>query len=364
MYMTSFLTERENRFDQIRLGLALLVVLGHCWHISTGPDAQVPLQDFLRRGFHEYALNMFFFISGLLVTQSAFRRQGDLFGFALARVMRIFPGLIVCALAVPLFLIVAGAWIDPTLQQVVNYAGRLVSLVFVEFSRPNVFVGLPFEHAINGSVWSLRHEVGAYALLALFVASGAFFTRRWVLLAYCCTVLVIAIIGHVVAPKGMGGIWFLLAETRVVIVSFLLGVLTHRFAAWLWIDWRIAALLWGVTFAGQSMLPDVAAVYWFNIVLSYTVLCLAYLGGRSKGLPLDLSYGVYIYGWPLQQLAVMFCLQHFAFVPGPMTLFLLVLPALLIVAWASWVFVERPAISLGQRRGSARWSKLRRNIAV
>lgn len=180
MYMINYLTERENRFDQIRLGLALSVVLGHCWHISGGPESRVPLQNFTRLGFHEYAVSLFFFISGLLVTHSAFRRQGDLFGFVVARGLRIFPALIVCALTVPALLVLTGAWVDATPQHTLNYIARLISLVFVEFNNPNVFIDLPFPHAINGSVWSLRHEVFAYVLIAFFVASGAFFRSYWV----------------------------------------------------------------------------------------------------------------------------------------------------------------------------------------
>ena len=337
MNLHSFLDERGNRFDQIRLGLALAVVLGHCWHIGAGPDARVPFQDLTRIGFHEYAVNLFFFISGLLVTHSAFRRQDDLAGFVLARALRIFPALIACALAVPALLIATGAWVDATPQQALGYAARLISLVFVEFSRPNVFADLPFAHAINGSVWSLRHEVGAYALLAIFVSGGAFFKSGRVLLAYGLLVVAISLTGHLLVSSASGGLSFILAEARFVIVSFLLGVLAHRFAARLRIDWRIAALIWITVSILQGVASDVIAIYGFIVALGYSVLCLAYLGGRSRGLPVDLSYGVYIYGWPLQQLAVMGSIAVFAASPGPLALFAMVLPVLLGVALASWL---------------------------
>jgi peptidoglycan/LPS O-acetylase OafA/YrhL len=283
------------------------------------------------------------------VTHSAFRRNSDVLGFAKARILRIFPGLIVCALTVPLALMATGAWADGSLTGALTYAARLVSLVFVEFTNPAVFADLPFAHAINGSVWSLRHEVGAYALLLVFVASGVFFTNRWVLLAYCAAVVAISALGHVLAPHATGGVWFLVAETRVVIISFLLGVLTHRLAGWIWVDWRIAALMWGAFALGQSFATDTVAIFGLIIVLSYSVLCLAYLGKASKGLPVDLSYGVYIYGWPLQQLVVFAGLTYFGLVPSPLALFLLVLPGLLLVALGSWILIERPAIRFGQK---------------
>lgn len=141
----------------------------------------------------------------------------------------------------------------------------------------------------------------------------------------------------------------MVAETRVVIISFLLGVLTHRLAGWIWVDWRVAALMWGAFALGQSFATDTVAIFGLIFVLSYSVLCLAYLGRASKGLPVDLSYGVYIYGWPLQQLVVFVGLTYFGVVPAPLTLFLLVLPVLLMVALASWVLIERPMIRFGQK---------------
>jgi peptidoglycan/LPS O-acetylase OafA/YrhL len=100
---------RDNRFDQIRLGLALIFVLGHSWYLAAGPDAHVPFATLTVQGFHQYAVYLFFFISGLLVTESARRREGNLLGFVLARVDRIFPGLIVCALLTPPLLMAVGA---------------------------------------------------------------------------------------------------------------------------------------------------------------------------------------------------------------------------------------------------------------
>jgi peptidoglycan/LPS O-acetylase OafA/YrhL len=59
----------------------------------------------------------------------------------------------------------------------------------------------------------------------------------------------------------------------------------------------------------------------------------------------DFSYGVYIYAFPIQQAASMLL--------GPgisaLTLFMVSMPATLIVASISWHFVEKPALALKQR---------------
>jgi hypothetical protein len=163
----------------------------------------------------------------------------------------------------------------------------------------------------------------------------------------------IAVVGHILVPTATGRVPFIMVESRFVIVSFLLGVLTHRLATWIPINWAIAVLLWVVVGVGQAFASELVVIYGLIVALSYSVLCIAYLGGRSKGLSVDLSYGVYIYGWPLQQLTVFGCLTFFSSIPEPLTLFLIVLPALLVVALASWVLFERPAIGFGHRYASA-----------
>jgi peptidoglycan/LPS O-acetylase OafA/YrhL len=65
-----------------------------------------------------------------------------------------------------------------------------------------------------------------------------------------------------------------------------------------------------------------------------------------KGQP-DLSYGVYLYSFPIQQLIV-------AKLPGigPWMLTLLAIPPTLIMACFSWFVVERPIMALKGRSGS------------
>ena len=68
---------------------------------------------------------------------------------------------------------------------------------------------------------------------------------------------------------------------------------------------------------------------------------------------MDLSYGVYIYAFPIQQAATEQCLARgWSF---SMCL-LLSLVTILLLAWLSWVAVERPSMRAAQRwlRGRAK----------
>ncbi|MGJ8605801.1 MAG: acyltransferase family protein [Marivita sp.] len=341
---------RDNHFDQIRLSMAILVVLGHSWYLAFGPEVQVPFAWLTIHGFHQYAVYLFFFISGLLVTESARRRETDLFGFTIARLFRIFPALMVCAVLTPMLLIGLGAWTDAGLVEGMTYALRLISLVAILFEAPGAFEGLPFPHALNGSVWSLRHEVAAYALLGIFAATGMFFRSRLVFWTYAAVVLFLASVGHLLADSAQGGFAFLLAEGRYVVVAFLFGVVAHRVAHLLPISGRVACIVWLLVVTLAPRLPEPIAIYMIIAALSYSVLCLAYLGAAPKGMPHDISYGVYIYGWPIQQLVVMAMIGIVGTVPSPMEIFTVALPILAVLAYLSWRWIEKPAMRLGQRR--------------
>ena len=337
---------RANRFDQIRLGLALLVVLGHSWYLSAGPDAHVPLEGLTRMGFHQYSVFLFFFISGFLVTESARRRQGDMAGFVLARMLRIFPALIVCAVLTPVVLIGFGAWENASVSDALRYAFRLIGLIAIEFNVEGPFANLPFANSVNGSVWSLRHGVGVYTLLAIFAATGLFFTHRIMLALFAGTVIAIAVFGHALADKAVGGPLFLVFETRFVIVAFLIGVLAHRAACLIRLSWPVALGLLAAALASGQILPEAIAIYAIGTAFSYLVLCAAYLGRDPAGLKHDVSYGVYIYGWPVQQLAVMTHIAAYGVAPGPLMVFLLSAPLLVAIGTVSWLLIEKPALGL------------------
>ena len=68
----------------------------------------------------------------------------------------------------------------------------------------------------------------------------------------------------------------------------------------------------------------------------------------------DLSYGLYIYGWPVEEAVMWFSGGHAAW----WQVFLMALPAASAIAFLSWHLVERPMLRLkpGARRGAARYA--------
>lgn len=339
---------RDNRIDQLRLFAALAVVLGHSWHIALGRDARPPLQDWTVFGFHSLAVHVFFFLSGLLVTESARRHIGKPVSYVRKRALRIMPALIVNAIAVPVILVMVGAWTGVGLAEMGRYAIKLITLMSVQYEDAGAFAGLPFDGAINGSVWSLRHEIIVYALLigASLIGALAQGWKRWAFLGF---LLAYVLAGHAIAPYAKGGALYLFAEGRHVMFSFLLGVAAHQFADRVPLHPVIAlpgvALLLLAHGFDSKMLAENGVIW---LTCSATLL-LAYPRGSSLQLPHDVSYGVYIWSWPMQQLTVFFALNWFGIALSPIGLFALCIGPLLLVSLASWLWVEKPAMRWAQR---------------
>lgn len=335
---------RDNRIDQLRLVAALAVVLGHSWHIALGPDAKVPLQEWTRFGFHSLAVHVFFFLSGLLVTQSALRHANRPIAYIKKRALRILPALVANAVLVPVILVLVGAWTGVGATELARYALRLATMFFVQFEHPGAFADNPFAGAINGSVWSLRHEIIVYAMLLVASLSGALVQPRRRAF-FMVAMLAYIIAGYLVAPFADGGALFLLAEGRHVMASFLLGVLAHQFAGKVPLHPVVAipgATLWAAGTAWDNALLADNGIIWLTCAAT---LLIAFPKGKAVRVPHDVSYGVYIWSWPVQQLTVFAAASAFGMALAPMALFFLCLGPLLAVSFASWLWIERPALA-------------------
>ena len=335
---------RDNWIDQLRLAAAVFVVLGHSWHIALGPQATVPFEHYTLLGFHELAVHVFFFLSGLLVTESARRHGTRPFTYAMRRIRRIFPALIVNAITVPLLLVLVGAWTGVSVKELCIYAIRLITLGAVQFTHSGAFADNPFPGAINGSVWSLRHEIVVYVLLCGAGVFGAL-QQGWRRSVFFVGVAALSATGFILAPHAEGGIMFILAEGRFVMFSFLLGVMAHQFAQRVPLHGVI--LLPGLIiavlgfFVPTPLIMRQLAVIW---VVCAATLLIAFPNRPASGLSHDISYGVYIYSWPFQQLTVFFAMKYFGVTLTPLALFAACMGPIALAAFASWIWVERPAL--------------------
>ncbi|HSV18096.1 MAG TPA: acyltransferase [Casimicrobiaceae bacterium] len=331
---------RANNIQLLRLVAAAAVLLFHCYAL-TDHWTDEPLW----RLAHELNLGalgvqMFFLMSGFLVTQSWLARR-RLVPFVAARALRIFPALVAATLLSALLgalssrLPAAQFWRDP---QTLDYLAHTPLGFDVRHYLPGAYASNPRPGAVNGSLYTLPYELRLYVVVALAGVAGIL-ARRHALAA----VLVAGIAAALAWPQ-WPNIMFADGTNEHVDVLVLLFALGS--AAYVWRA-AIALSPLGALAAVVLVALDpfgVARGVLFAPLLAYTLLTVAYhplLRWRSFNRAGDYSYGLYVYAFPVQQTLI-------ERLPGitPLALLAVALPATLVLAVVSWHALERPALSL------------------
>jgi len=331
--LTSHLEDRSNNLDLLRLVAAALVVLGHSYAVvGTGTDPMARWSGYVYSGL--FSLHVFFFISGLLVTNS-FLRKPDVVTWLLSRALRIMPGLLVC-MFVTVFVMGTAVTKVPIRQYLTDpgtwdyFWGNLL-LLRTRYILPGVFTA-NVDHAVNGPLWSLYLEVRLYLLAAVLLWLFRGRPRQWLTAALG----LIAICG-MAYPNWLS--FFAQTDHHLTCsLIFLVGALCA-----LWSDRVLISNVWLV-----AIFAAVCHYVWtpifmplFLVFTCYFVLCFGFSRYLAAiHLPGDFSYGLYIYGWPVQQLMVLM----FPHWPPWMNTISSLIGATTFGA-VSWYWIEKPSLA-------------------
>ncbi len=350
---------RDNDFDAIRVFAALAVLVGHAFPLTGMPHP--PLVAGVK--LFDLGVYVFFSLSGFLIATS-WRRSPRAVPFLLRRVFRIFPALGLVVL-VTLFLLgplvselgPAGYFAHPGSWA---YLGNLT--LVPQYTLPGVFLENPVDATVNGSLWTLGPEflcyLGVLALGLLVVRAARPEGWRLAAAAGGGALLAIVLLVPGLTPRGF-------RDVLTVVVFFAAGAVLAELSSLgrLGVLRRTSVLIpltVGWVVAG-SFLPETAAVALAWLALPCLVVG---WGGRSTpGLRRasrfgDVSYGLYLWGFPVQQTVVLVAPE----LPLPLDILIVaVLTGLL--ALASWWLVERRAITLGRRLGE-RFRMMRNEVAA
>lgn len=336
-------TSRANNFDAVRLLAALSVVFSHSFLIADGSEANEPFVWLTRNQciLGLVGVFVFFIISGYLVTASFCRspRPGR---FAQRRFLRIYPGLavnvLVCALLIgPLVssLPLRAYLVEPELG---DFLGKALTLNPGPLQLPGVlFVDNSVGLLINGSLWTLRYEMMMYVLVLILGLAGLLRLSTAIVL----TGVGLAAVGFEQQLKPFGDF----AEMAWFLGFFGSGMLVYFLRDRLAFNWRgvliaLAALVFFVLIGRFIMLFPLAGAY---LAIGFARRHDRFLDySRYVG---DLSYGVYVYGWPAEELVMYLSggrAQWWQIFLGALSL---ALPA----AWLSWHGIEKWALRWGRR---------------
>lgn len=330
---------RDNNYLLIRFVAASLVIFSHSYHLSGNFNSEPLYRQLQFIDFSAVAVAVFFVASGFLITQS-FDSRRNIFAFLEARVLRIFPGLI---LTVLFTVFIVGAW--ATTLPLTEYFKNAETMQYVsnniklntQYTLPGVFHNTPFPDGVNGALWTLRLEFYMYLLVAALGMLG-FFKSRWLLnlfVPFCFTVFL----------WNPATLFFVPAEWALphlkLFGCFVLGMIAYVNRAYIPLNFAVGAGLIVLTIAGHG---TSWFMYSFYISLAYLTLLLAYhpLLRMSKFNRVgDYSYGLYIFGFPVQQ-SLVYLLGKL----DPLLLFGLAFPLILLLAILSWHFIEKPSLNL------------------
>ena len=332
---------RDNNFNLIRMIAAVGVLVSHAWPISLGPDAVQPMQRTWGYTLGELSVLVFFVISGYLIAAS-FERSPNRVRFLVSRALRLFPGLAV-SIAFVAFVLGPIATTLP-IAEYLRHPGtwtfllRNVALVRPQYGLPGVFGSNPYPD-IEGSIWTLAHEVGCY--LALFVAGVVGFFGRPTLGAVLLTLHILGwsvarAVGLTLSPG--------LAAFYIFTVSFGFGTLLYLIRGRLPLSLPLALAFCGLAWLARGTPFDLPSLV---VAIGYGSFWLAYVPtGRVRAYNRlgDYSYGFYIYAFPVQGFVV--------WVAGSTTPLLNIawaLPLTMVPSVLSWHLVEAPALRARDR---------------
>ena len=331
---------RDNNFNLIRMVAASCVLVSHAESIVHGPDVVEPLEVF----FHgttlgNFAVMVFFAISGFLIARS-FDRSPGLVRFFLARFLRLYPALVVVLVVT---VTVAGLGLtDSTMREFapagLKYVGANLSLYRPIWSLPGVFGENPLGPAINGSLWTLSHEVTCYLGVVALGLVGALRSKRRML-----PFLVLFICAYAYLQSAG-------SDGRLEQLTYLAGPFAVGAALYVWRDSVPLSFSVGTGLAIATAVAHPTPFFTgaLSISSAYWVFLLAYLpGGRIRRYNAlgDYSYGVYLFAFPIQQLVV-----DLEPSMSPLANIAVSFPLTLVCAILSWKLVEAPSLALLRRR--------------
>jgi peptidoglycan/LPS O-acetylase OafA/YrhL len=332
---------RHNALNACRLVLATEVIFFHSFaltghHVSSKAVLQL---------LFSVGVDGFFALSGFLIT-SSWLRDPRVRDYLTARALRILPGYYV-VLAVTAFIVAplslaiqGGSPLKLLLSSApVEYMLKNIALVHVQHDIAGTPRDIPFPGIWNASLWSLIFEVACYVAVAALGVLGLA-SRRWVSVA----ILVLATFGAIfLPPLTFPGVWTIQQLAVRAAIMFAAGALLYQWRDVIPARWSLVTVCVVIVLAA-GLLPDYRVVA--ALPLAYAVIVSgALIKHKRLTLRTDLSYGMYIYASPTQQLLAVGGLYTL----NPFVFFAVSTAATIVPATLSWFLVEKRALALKSR---------------
>lgn len=338
------MTTNKNAFDLLRVILALLVLISH-GYLLTGRGNE-PLDVFSKRqtNLSEIGVMGFFSLSGYLIT-SSFDRSSNILRYLKNRFLRIFPGYWVCLIITAFIIAPSIFYINNKTLTGFSFKGADSSLSFIysnsllsikQWSIGNVLQSSVYQDSINGSLWSLFPEALCYLLTIVLGVFGLLNKNKPVFLLLLVFVYIIYVV-NINPTTQFGPTFLILSNARKLYTCYLCGMCLYIFRDQFVIDVKglLFILLSSITllkFGGFLIIAPMALA----------ILIIKGFSTFQTSIKYDISYGLYIYAFPVEQLMYKAVPQSFSF---PLYIMLCILLTG-IMGFLSFIAIERPFLRL------------------
>lgn len=342
---------KDNNLNLVRFCAAFAVLVSHAFVLSSGQVADEPLRQSLGMSLGDISVDVFFAVSGFLVSRSLVQRESGI-EFIWARCLRIYPALL--AMMALCLLVVAPIYGELPNREFFTHHGtshfiyRNITLLFgAELSLPGVFDSVPWKWILNGSLWTMTYELRMYLCLVglwwLLLPLGVHKAKAF---RIACVVVAMAAFGWqfwtlLFSPANELGLF---DPVPRLILMFFSGAAWWAVSPYLNLDGRFVLL----GFLPTVFLQAIGATSLFHLAyglwIPYLVWWLAFVPtGRIREFNRlgDSSFGIYIYAFPIQQMWV-----HSFPQSGPYAMIAGAGTAVILLGFLSWHFLEKRALSL------------------
>lgn len=342
----------KNNFDFLRLLFATLVMVTHSYALTGHGNNDFFFQltgDQIQLSY--LGVRGFFIISGFLIFQSL-ERSRDLIDYVWKRVLRLFPALLVMlALTVLLAPLVYDGSDGPywSKKDVWTYLPKNASLFIIQGPIKGVFGSNAENKAVNGALWTIGYEFLCYMGLAALIILRK---RKAILIGALAMAWGVMMLANGFFFERLHAIQGILAGDRVVELGlYFVGGSLLAAVGFEQRRWTLQAAM-----AALGVIVVATAMGYFMTGIRFVCLPILVIGCGLQATPVlkdignkigDISYGVYIYGFVVQQTLVYCFGMDFGW------LMVTSIPTAMLLGFASWHIIEKRALRLKKLRPTA-----------
>lgn len=336
----------KNNFDFLRFALAFIVVQAHIIDLSREHSLV-----FLRPFFDAYiAVTCFFVISGFLIARS-YANSRTLRSYIVKRASRILPAyffiILICFLSLSLISVLPLAQYFSDSQLYKYFMANLFFANFIQPCLPGVFSHNPM-CTVNGALWTIKVELSFYVILPLLILLANQINRKYYFFAFVYSFALLYKFSMLYYYQQNGNLLFntLSNQLPAFLTYFICGIALHYYFEQYLRYSRLLCLIALPVFITEHYFGiEVFKPMALSAILFFIAFNFRYLNNFGKHG--DLSYGTYIFHFPVIQVFVNYNLFDRY---NPWLISVVIILIVLALAFLSWNLLEKKFLSVYRER--------------